>query len=372
MAQTVTLTNKYWNLLFEMAILLLPIGSLVAFWGFSLLGLAFQLFGILMLPALWITRWKFFGGDRNEMQKALLGWGLYIGYTILRMVAGDSIVVYLSATSMGIVGIFLIYCYGVHLERGKRFWLVIALYVGIPIYIAASSFGSLLSATGAMNKANPFGYDYRVVRVLYGDTEDLAVVDLDDMLYNRMYLDGERIGMFEYRKPDENQTVKGIWELVPAQEPEGLYKLEVDENDVVTLSYLEDDQLQWRWELEVLDPIYVNISHSDHESSSLMDWYYPGEEFDLAMYFGTNPGTVTIQCANEEITELILVEEFYHYGDMDRQEYVLTRDEKGIFTPSLDFDKRYDPGANYQLGDQYVVYYIEYNGGTYVCRIDLK
>ena len=49
---TAGMSRKYWSLLFDIAILLLPIGSLIAHWGAAWVGLVLRLVGLVMLPPL--------------------------------------------------------------------------------------------------------------------------------------------------------------------------------------------------------------------------------------------------------------------------------------------------------------------------------
>lgn len=364
--ETAKLPQKTWNLLFELAILLLPFGALAAYWGASWLGLGMQIVGLGMLPALWILRWKLFGMSLEDRNNSLLGWALYVGGSLLRFVSGDSLLLALGGNILSIIGLLMIYSHGVYLERGTRFWLVIALYVGIPLYILGSAAVGQLGKLGAFSAVQPFGSDYRVEAVLYGGEETaLPVVDLEDSLGNRMYLGSERIGAFQYVEPSENQTEKGIWQLIPEEDSEELYKLVMDENGVLTLSYLVDDQLQWRWRLTKLETVSIKVA-GESTLYTEMDWYYSWEEIDPEMQVSGWAGSVSFLCSIADLTELTVIEEYHHDGQTERQEYTLTRGENQAFTPELPLEKRYDSG------EQYVIYYIGLNGGVYAERINLQ
>lgn len=365
--KTVTLTNRYWNILFELAVLLLPFGLLFAWWGLPTVGFVMQMAGILMLPGLWYTRYRIFGGDQKEMKRSITGWCLYIACTVLRSIAGDMILLYLLGSVLGIVGLLLIYENGIHLEKGPRYWLVIALYVGIPIYIYGSAFISFFTDLGAFSSVDPFGSEYRVEEVLYGE-DTQSVVELDIWPSGGvLMIDRQWIGTFKYQKPAANQTEQGIWLLVPNDEPEEQYKLVVDESGDVILSRFVDDQLQWRWKLDSISKIWFNVETSQYTSASLMGFYYDwsGNPDQLSYMTIAGPVDVYLTCRDNSIGSLTLIEEYHHGDQVEVTEYTVQWDKNNNF--SL-------PGqltAEYEGVENYYIYRIETEGGMYLLRLDL-
>ena len=130
--EAAALPRRYWNILFEVAILLLPFGLLVAYWGLNWVGLGLQIIGLLMMPPLWFARHRMFGMSQEDLKNSLIGWAMFVGAAILRAFSGDDLVMPLVASILSMIGILMIYSHGVYLERGTRFWLVIFLYIGIP------------------------------------------------------------------------------------------------------------------------------------------------------------------------------------------------------------------------------------------------
>lgn len=372
MEQSAELPRKYWNILFETSILLLPFGSLVGYWGLPWIGLAMRIIGVLMLPPLWIARHRLFGMPKEDMRKSIIGWGLYVGSEILSLLSGTALSVSLSCYLMAIVGLMMIYGNGVYLERGKRFWLVIALYIGIPLYIFGSGLISQFASLGAFSAAQPFGSDYRIVEVLHGeDVSGNTIVKLDQF-DNDMTIGGEKIGSFEYVEPvsGQQETIKGIWHLVPDDQPDTLYKLEVSSEDVTTLSCLTSDRLQWKWELKKIPVVFFALNNSEFTSVSRMDWYnegtYTGNAQELNYNKVSDVCTMYIQFKENSVSELKLIEEYHHGDQVETREFSLTRDKNDNFPFPEELSRRYDGEG------QYAVYRIVWDEGEYLFRLDYE
>ena len=162
--ESAELPRKYWNMLFELAILLNPFGALVAHWGAEWLGVTMAILGLLMLPPLWVARHRMFGMSKEDMKHSITGWCMHVGAMILILIT-DNLTVELAAHILQLIGILKIWSHGIYLERGTRFWLVIFLYLGIPAYIFGSAFLGQLNDAGAFVEAQPFGHDYRIAAV---------------------------------------------------------------------------------------------------------------------------------------------------------------------------------------------------------------
>jgi len=357
------LPRKYWNLLFEIAILLLPFGSLVDFWGAPWVGLILRLIGAVMLPPLWVARYKLFGMPRDEMKTSIKGWALWFIGSIVSILGGY---IGLIGTVMMITGLMMIYANGVYLERGTRFWLVIALYIGIPLYIYGSSLLGQLSDMGAFNKAQPFGSDYGIVAAEYGALpEEYPRLNLDQ--FNVLRIDGVRVGEFSYVKPQEEQAAQGIWHAVPKDVPGGLYKLEVDTDGKTTLAYFLDDQLQWRWEIRKIPIVHFMLRNDSHNVAAQMDWFPAAGQPEAPEEYNhlklTGSGNAWIQFHDDTVTVLTIREEYHHGDQSEIHTYRLEKDKNDEFPFPEILGKRYE-------GDgQYAVYTIEWEGGTYWFRV---
>lgn len=375
MEDTATLPRKYWNILFEVAILLLPFGLLLTSWGAGFLGVIMQWTGLLMLPPLWVARHRMFGMSREDMMTSLKGWGLYAGSAVVRLIFAGNLWFQLLSSTMAIAGLMMIYGSGVYLERGTRFWLVIALYVGIPIYVFASSFLGQMTQNGAFSKAQPFGHDYRIAQVEVGEAENPnAMIALD--LYMRgsvLKIDGDMVdGRFEYAKPANYQqdTVKGIWHLVPEDDPNGVYRLEVSNSDETRLSYLVDEQVQWKWLLKKIPKAWLAITNSQFTSASQMDWFtrgtYSGDPETVNSTTLTEDSTLHLECKFDGVTELTVIEEYHNGGQVESRKFTLQMDKNDQYPFPEAPVKRYE-GEN-----QYILYRLQWEGGEYLFRLKLK
>ena len=370
--ESAELPRKYWNMLFELAILLMPFGGLVAYWGAQWVGIALEVIGILMLPPLWVTRYRLFGTSKEDLKYSIIGWVVAVVAIILRLVLTDSL--FLPLGLIQLAGAYLIWTHGIYLERSTRFWLVIALYFGIPVFVIGSSFLEQFSDMGAFSKAQPLG-EYRIVQAEFGEAEDPNLIVSMDQSLTSMYLklDEERIGEFQYVEPAKYQeeTVKGIWHLVPEEDPEALYKLEVDAEDKTTLSYLEDDQLQWRWELQEIPKAWFALNNTEFTSAHEMDWFNEGTyTSDLSTVNTTTfpgEGTAYLQCRFEGVNELTIKEEYHHGDQVEYREYFLTKDKNDNYPlPEDALEKRYEDA------DQYILYRLQWEDGEFLFRLKFK
>ncbi len=374
MEESAALPKRYWNLLFELAILLNPFGLLVAYWGAYWLGLGMQIVGLLMMPPLWVARHRMFGMSQEDLKNSIIGWSLVVGATVLRFLSGENLVLPLVTSIVHLVGVWMVWGHGIYLERGTRFWLVIALWIGIPVFVIGSIFLEQFSDMGAFSKAQPSG-EYRIVQAEFGEAEDPnLIVSMDQSLTSmHLKLGEERIGEFQYVEPAKYQeeTVKGIWHLVPEEDPEALYKLEVDAEDKTTLSYLEDDQLQWRWLLQQIPKAWFALNTTEFTSAHEMDWFnegtYTGDPSTVNYTTFPGEGTAYLQCRFDGVSELTIKEEYHHGDQVEYREYFLTADKNDNFPmPDDTLEKRYEGE------DQFILYRLQWDGGEYLFCLKFK
>lgn len=374
--ETAALPRKYWNLLFELAVLLNPFGMLVAYWGAQWLGVGLQILGLLMLPPLWVARHKLFGMSKEDMKHSILGWAMFMSAAIIDVVSVN-LGIELASTVLRIVGILKIWTHGIYLERGTRFWLVIFLYLGIPAYVFGSTFLGIMEDAGGFVKNQPWGHRYSIVAVEQGEAPaGMPMIELDHR--NALYIGSERIwGEFEYQKPAKFQqdTLKGTWYLAPEVGPAdsetipgALYRLEITADDRTLLSYSENEQLLWRWELKQLPGIWFAVNTTGSAIVWEMDWFSTGTySDDLSSVNGTSTsadGTAYLQVADmvgQEPETLTVIEEYHHGGQVEYREYVLLKDKNDHYPlPEDILIKRYEDT------DQYILYRVQWEGGEFL------
>ena len=379
---TAALPRKYWNLLFELAILLMPFGGLVAYWGAPWLGLGLQIVGLLMLPPLWVARHKLFGMSKEDMTNSILGWGLFVGATVMDVLSGNPVISLIAAV-LRIIGILKIWTHGVYLERSTRFWLVIFLYLGIPAYIFGSSFLGQLDNAGAFVKNQPFGHRYCIVSAEQGEVPgDLTMIEVDHR--GALYLGSERIwGKFEYVKPANYQqdTLRGTWYLAPEKGPTdsetipgALYRLEATSDERMLLSYLENEQLQWRWELKQIPGMWFAVNTSGSAIVWEMDWFsagtFTGDPATVGYTSTSVDGTAFLEChdmVGQEPEELTVIEEYHHGDQVEYREFVLFKDKNDNYPLPDDI-----PEKRYEDADQYILYRVQWEGGEFLFRLQFQ
>jgi len=249
--------------------------------------------------------------------------------------------------------------------KSPRFFLILALMLGVPFLNHLTT----LQSAGTLNAATPFSQDYRIAEVLYPENQkaDPAVrIDLHNFADSntlRIYRNGddyETIGSFSYLEPAQTQTEKGIWVLTPADNPQALYRVAVEADDSVTLSYSEKEQLRWKWLLRKEYVCSLSVATFGHTMYMNPDWLLP-EEADPEPYFKhtdvTGSATVTIAVPGFNSSTLQLIEEYHHAGRTETTEYLLEPVKDGTF--AMEVTTRYDGKQEYAL------YRIPYQAGEF-------
>ena len=115
--------------------------------------------------------------------------------------------------------------------------------------------------------------------------------------------------------------------------------------------------------------------HTDRGDHSLrMDWYsaerIPQNADDLNSVTLTGQGNAAIHLESEvdaePVSELTVMEEYHHDGQVDRRTYTLTREENDIFPFPEPLTKRCEGKG------QFAVYSISWEGGEYLFRVDYE
>lgn len=317
-----------------------------------------------MLPPLWIARWKFFGMPKDAMQKSLIGMALCVVSPFVPELQGFGAI---ASGIMSIAGLLLILHNGIFLERSTRFWLIIALNIGVPIFILFSGMATQLDDHGAFSQAQPFGYDYRIVEVEYGQIPETPPTLELSMVGFSLIMDKETVGNFTYIEPREDQTAKGIWQLVPEDE-NCLYKLEVSAQNETTLAYFVDDQLQWRWEIAPVPVAQLLSRYLGTTTISPIDWYpagsWSGDPEEPGYLTLIDGASVSILLSGNGPEILTVTEEYYHGDAVDTTQYQLQKNRSGAYPFPDKFTRRY------QDENQFIVFSFEYDSGVFLLHLE--
>ena len=354
--ETAKLPMKWWKILYGLTIALFPLSTLLSYWGAVPAALALKILGLLLLPVLAFIHWKLTGGQKRELFIMLFFWAIFLVSEIVTGIVNESFVG-ASGELFAFLGIFLIYSYGELLGKGLVFWLLIFLYFGAPIYIAVDSrLPGILSYEPA-SKAELYD-TYVIGEVLYGSDLGYSQVTIDSYS-EALTIDGEYVGLLRYTKPLENQKdIYAVWQLVPEDEPDTLYRLEVDREMRKTLSCIVDDQLQWKWLLGTLPEVKcVEGSWKEPIDGYNLPWYSAADPLDdVWAYPVIEPETLFIYWGDESATTLTVEETI---GDGEPTIRILYRDENGNFPLGEVFP---EPGVIH-------TYRIEYLGGAFILRV---
>lgn len=362
-------TKRFWQLALEYALVAEIVGILLAGQGFPGAGYFFQLIGAL---AVWISLWmhiRLFDHTKEEIRRFIIGFAIIIMGNLTELLFPD----FVNGISPLVLVFLLVRAAGPWLVlysnvwqqfwKSPRFWLILAFLIGVPMFNLMTN----LQDAGTLNTDTPFGQDYRIESVLYPEHQEPDPeirIDLHETLQShtlRIYKNGDdykTLGNFTYQAPIAHQAEKGIWLLVPEDDPQGLYRLVMDADNQVTLSYSKNEQIQWKWLLREEYSCMVSVATFGHTMFTNPDWLLSHEE-DPEPYFQhtdvTGTATITITLPGPET--LRLIEEYHHGGKVEPKEYVLEPEIPGSFV--LDVETRYDGNQEYAL------YRIPYRDGEF-------
>lgn len=357
--------RKFWQMMLEIGIILELLSSLLAGQGFALptylcLGIGIPLSYLAILMHL-----RVFDHERGEIFRGLLGVAIHMGCNLLALSGA------ISGASMGIqflrIGcLLLIWSAGVFTIdiKSTRLWLIVLLYIGTPLL----NLSVALQDMGTFNTASPLGGEYQVAQVLY--PEDMEVpeytkIELGPLLWMEDR-DGNstNLGPLRYVEPVEGQSQKGIWQLIPEEDPEALYKVTVEADDSIHLSYYEREMLQWKWLLTDYgrNTCSILVSTLGSTMSAAPEWYAPGRKDPgkPGRAFVAGSATLNINVGGLPTQTLTLVEEYHHGDEVDTTTYTLDPkkpDKPGAFTMKLE--------TRYEEDGQWALYRIAYEDGEY-------
>ena len=274
----------------EAGVLMGLFGMLLAGQDFPVLALTLQIVGAVLTVVAVVGHLRFFDHSRKEILRGAGGLALILLTAVLvgiRPELGQSWL--LRFVNLG--GCVLVWMSGVWgmFWKSPRVWVYVGLYLMIPML----SLGVILKDAGAMNPVNPFMHDYCVSQVLYpenGEAEGMmvhmnSIAGVQYKLYLSRYAgDREEIGCFTYVEPIPGQTELGLWQMVPPEDADGLYRVAVEADESVTLSYYDDEVLQYRWLLTPVDTCTGSVVTIGKTVSMRPEWYPAGSP-DPEPYF---------------------------------------------------------------------------------------
>lgn len=363
--------KKFWQLALEYSLVVQIIGILLAGQDFQNIGYGLQ---IIAAVCTWISLWmhiKLFDHTREEISRFAVGFTIIMAGSLWELLFPD----FISSTSIWLALFYLVRSAGPllvlfsnvwqHFWKSPRFWIILLFLIGVPFLNLANAFQS----TGSFNVDSPFPQDYRIEEVLYPESEEAdpeVRIDLYTVLNEhrlRIYKNGDdysSLGAFTYQEPSDTQTEKGIWVLTPENDSSAVYRVAVEADDSVTLSYSENQQLRWKWLLREEYAAGLHIATFGHDIFSNPNWYLP-KEADPEPYFKHSDvigeATMTITLHGLETQTLPLLEE-YHNGDhVEYSQYQILPEKPGSYV--LELKTRYDGKQEYAL------YRIPYRGGEF-------
>lgn len=359
--------KKLCHILLEAGVFSEIIGLMLTGQDFHPAGYAFAIIGAILTYCAVIGHLRHFDHTPKEIRSGTLGLVIQllcvIGLMIWPTLSRDWLY---RVSHLG--GIFLLWQSGVWemFWKSPRMWVYVALSLLIPLF----SWASHLQDAGSFNQSNPFSHEYHVAEVLYTQsTEDASniKIQLSSILgveyQMRIAENGEdysNIREFTYMEPIPGQTEKGIWVCIPQEAEHTLYQIAVEEDDSVTLSYSENEDLQYRYLLDRVDTAGVSIATFGKTTTMSPSWY-PLAAADPEPYFKESAvaknAKMSLFVGGLETEELYLIEEYHHGDSVEYQQYVLSANKNGNF--SMKLQTRYDGQQEYAL------YRIAYAGGEY-------
>lgn len=359
--------RRFWQAVLELSVILELLGQLLEGLEFAGLGGVLSWAGLLSITISLVMHLSVFDHSRNQTIRGMTGlathWTMILGAAFFpEFLAG------IPAVLVQSVAAILIWSAGVWTVNWKspRLWLIFALFLGTPLLLL----GKGMQKSGILVENTPFPGRYRVAQVLYPQEDDRyrnSVVQLGENSLT-LFMDGvtqDYIGVFTYCEPNLEDTEEGIWLLTPKDRETETYRLTLEPEDSLTLSFTEGGQLQWKWKLkEDHRQASITIPTFGHTTSKGLTWYPedsvaedPIPSFRNSIDVVLN-GRLNLRVAGMNDISLTLHEEYHHGNEVDHKTYILEPDKKGRY--SMAVRVRYK-GTD----DQFALYRIPFENGEY-------
>ena len=122
---TASFTDKLWNSLFVVAILLLPSSLLLTHWEWNNAGSVIKLLSMVLFLMILVFRWKISGGTASELWIGLFFWSLFFLTDVLYLFAPPNTLVNGFTFEYILLGIILLYSYGTCFKTKLAFCLLL-------------------------------------------------------------------------------------------------------------------------------------------------------------------------------------------------------------------------------------------------------
>lgn len=357
--------KTYSSWLHDVAMLMIASNLLLSWLDKTGLGIALGVIGLALIGVAHFLFVRFLGADRKTMALRSLGMAMWFAGFMMRINLGhlDGPANLLWFGGMGVI------CYvGYRMRFEVRYYQHMTAFTGFVMALVIL-FGAIPFVGDSLEKGdyvegNPFNSrDYRVAKVLAGEAAPLPKVYLGSNTSVYLWFPDreERLeGSFTYITQPEGAKTRGIWEMIPEGEENLLYRVAVGENDSVTMTCLNQDQVQWAYLLEPSPTAGCTIRDVLGTVTGAVDWYYAGS-FDAGAAPGGFPlrgkGTVKLSVPGTEET-VTIYEEFRDGNTVENRTMVLTKDARGF----VEFKRETRQDGGPQTG----IYRIPYQEGEFV------
>lgn len=379
---TASFTDKLWNSLFVVAILLLPSSLLLTHWEWNNAGSVIKLLSMVLFLMILVFRWKISGGTASELWIGLFFWSLFFLTDVLYLFAPPNTLVNGFTFEYILLGIILLYSYGTCFKTKLAFLLTVTIYFGTPIFVAASTHLPAILENGLTQQQNIFGKHYRVEEIIYqGENAEIPSKITLGSDGKTLVIDQVTVGQFtrmESEKGDSWQT----WEMIPSIDPIGRVTLSSlkPSGSAITLEYRIDlstpesskQSTLWSVKLSPARKINFSIKRDNGDETWSLDWYstklisknpelWRSELHSCSAIDNKASGIISVD--DDKVAELAVLEEYHCDDKVETYEYILTRDKRGVFPLPEDLVKRYEQG------EQYAIYQIQCEDGVYFMQI---
>lgn len=194
-----------------------------------------------------------------------------------------------------------------------------------------------------------------------------------------LLLDGEPIGQFAMTETTEGST-RRTWELLLEEDPDASIVLTMRSNslDNIILEYRIDASTPeyysyvtlWSVRLAPIPKVRFELESDRGTSSLYMDWYSTNlipenaQALNAAALEGRVKASIVLE--DDSVTELTVLEEYHHNGQVSTREYHLTKDKNGVFPLPEELSPRYNGEG------QFAIYSIAWGSGEYLFRLDFE
>lgn len=327
-----------------------------------------------------------------------LGWIVAILGLQLRQWIGASI----GSTALFLVGCatagYAMFCSNKLMQKKNPVWITVVAAVFVLTYFIVLFSDALFGNFGFQGET-PFGHIYRVDEVLESldaIEEQLPLIRLDyrmeavlestapmeeqassdstsyrmqnilELMANPSSRQWITIGSMEFQKQEADNTNllhKGVWLLVLKDESQ--YRLTVENDNSVVLSYTREGQLQWKYLLSRVDTLICTVKSSYSVESPVLEWYPQGTfQGEVSILNGADiqeEGTVAFHWLDDTTDTLTVIEEYYSADQVEVIKHSVSINSRKQFVLPVKIRSSKE--------NQYAIYRIPFENGEYVFTI---